>query len=392
MSSTSFFKRYPKLSIVIFNILLLFFIFVVFEIILRIFTPSWLAYTMNYLATGKGFGHGTDANWDIKNKDGRFYSFTPNSTFKIYHEEYENTVHINNLGGRSSFPGEKADTANIIPFTGDSFVMGVGVEDTETMVSVTKKLTNHNFVNLGVGGSCMPIQRNFIKARYDELGHPKTVLYGFFFGNDFSDIIKEYSKNTDTASLHTGSPKQNGFMWRVNNLINNNGFLKRLYTLQFIKQKILNIKNKDLEKTRDFMETIFLIMNKTDTSYINLATSLIDKEAEFLSKEPYTPVVIFIPDNSQVNNAIRKKKSAYYNIDEKNLDPLLPNQILRDVLNKYKIKYIDPTQCLGAHLSDGALYYTKDNHFTKLGQKVFSECIADSLQKILAQQINKPNK
>ena len=78
--------------------------------------------------------------WKTKYKNGEFYSFTPNSTFKIYHAEYENVVHINSLGGRSTALNELADTNNIIPFTGDSFVMGVGVEDTENIVSLCKKI------------------------------------------------------------------------------------------------------------------------------------------------------------------------------------------------------------------------------------------------------------
>lgn len=347
---------------------------------------------MRYINTGDGDSYGTDANWDIKNKDGHFYSFTPNSTFNIYHEEYENIVHINNLGGRSTMPGEMADTTNVIPFTGDSFVMGVGVEDSENLVSITRKTTSNNFLNLGVGGTALPFQRKMIASRYEELGRPSIVIYGFFLGNDFDDIIKEYSKNPDSLLVPDNNPEknssspQNGFMWKLNYYINHNSFLKKLYTLQFIKQKILNIKNKDKEKARQFMDPIFLILNSGDTVYINKAKTLAEKEIALLSKEPYKSIVILIPDRYQVNSSIRKNMCAYYNLDEKTLVPELPNQILVKLLNKYNVKYIDATQCLIKHQQDGPLYYVKDNHFTKLGQKVFSECISDSLKRILKEQ------
>ncbi len=391
MRSTSFFKKYPKLSLVFFNMILLLFIFIVSEIILRVFTPNWLKYTMNYLKTGNGFGYGTDANWKIEYKNGGFYSFTPNSTFKIYHTEYENTVHINSLGGRSTTVNEISDTNNIIPFIGDSFIMGVGVEDTENVVSITQKQTHNNFINLGIGGSCMPIQRKIINARYDELGRPLIVVYGFFLGNDFDDIINEYAKKTDSvfsankAFENKASPTANGFMWKLNYFINHNSFFKKIYTLQFIKQKILNIKNKDRDKVKDRKDPVFSILNSSDTAYINLAKTLVNKEIEVLSKEPYKPIVIIIPDRNQIYYSIRKSMSTYYNLDEKNLRPFLPNQILIEALTKYKIKYIDPTQCLSNHTNEGKLYYTLDNHFTRLGQKMISECIVDSLQKIIRQ-------
>ncbi|MEJ7820776.1 MAG: hypothetical protein WKF85_00565 [Chitinophagaceae bacterium] len=346
---------------------------------------------MKRLNAGNLKGYGTDANWDIKYKDGQFYSFTPNSTFKIYHFEYENTVHINTLGGRVTQLNEKVDTNNIIPFTGDSFVMGVGVEDTENIVSLSKKTTTYNFLNLGVAGSCMPVQRKIINSRYDELGKPSIVIYGFFLGNDYFDIIKIYSNKSsslDSGTAVYGKPGENdgvsskGFVWKLNYIINNNWFLKKLYVLQFIKQKILNMRNKN--KAKDMYEA-FYILNTANTEYIKNATILIDKEIEILSKEPYKSIVVLIPDKYQINTSLRKVMSAYYNIEEKNLNSLLPNKILINALDKYKVKYIDPTQCITNQQSKGDLYYTNDAHFTKLGQKVISDCIKSDLENILQQ-------
>jgi len=383
----SLFKKYPKLSLLFFNIFLLLFILIIFEILLRIFTPNWLSYRMKMINSGNLAGYGTDANWNLKYKDGSFFSFTPNSKFKIYHFEYENTVTINALGGRSNEPGEKTDTTNIIPFTGDSFVMGVGVEDTETVVSLTKKTTGYNFLNLGIAGSCMPIQRKIINMRYEELGKPKIVIYGFWLGNDFDDIMKQNSiTSPDSVSLITNpkeikQPADNGIMWKVNFFINNNKFLRKLYVLQFIKQKIINmqnIKNKE-------MYTPFYLFDSSNTEYINKAKIQIDKEVEILSKEPYKSIVIIIPDKYQINDSLRKSMVNYYSLNEKNINPLIPNQIITETLKKYNIRYIDATQCLKNHQYEQALYYVLDNHFTRFGQKILSECISDSLKKTIAE-------
>jgi hypothetical protein len=385
MKSTSFFKRHPKLSIVFFNLVLLLFIFILFEILLRIFTPNWLQYKMKMLNSGEFKGYGTDANWNIKYNNGEFYSLMPNSTFKIYHFEYENTVHANNLGGRSSVPDEILDTTQLIPFTGDSFIMGVGVEDTETVVSLAKKNMHYNLLNLGIAGTGMHVQRKVINARYNELGQPKVIIYGFWTGNDFDDIIKENEKELDSSSSLVKKPAGNnesvsthGFWWKVNYYINHNRLLNKLYSLQLIKQKILNIKNKS--SNTDPIDPFFLIINNQNTDYITQVKKYLDKEIEALSKEPYKSIIVIMPDKYEVMPDQRKNMLAYYNLDEKNIDISLPNKILKETLNKYKINYIDATECIARQGDAEKLFYVRDNHFTKSGQQVFFDCIADSLE------------
>ena len=388
MKSIFSFKKHPKLSLVFFNLGLLLFIFIVFEITLRILTPDWLKYKMNYLSAGNLKGYGTDGNWSVKLKDGQFYSFTPNSSFKMYHAEYEKTVHINQLGGRCTEVNEKIDTNNIVPFIGDSFTMGVGVEDTETIVAITKRITKKNFLNLGVSGTCIVDQRKIINSRYNELHNPSIVIYGFFLGNDFDEIIKECSKSADTstAAIKTKTISkpilESGFLWDVNYFINHDNFLNKIYTLQFLKQKLLNIFNKNRKDIR--IDPVFQVMNSANEAYLNQVKKILDMEINILSTEPYKSIVVIIPDRYQIYPKIRNDRRAYYNIDEKNINPFLPNQILISFLDKYKIHYIDPTQCLIDHRNEGPLYYTQDSHFTNLGQKTISLCIADTLQKIIS--------
>ena len=66
MSSPTFFKKHPRLSLIFVNLTLLLFIVIVFEIVLRIFTPDWLEYKMHMLRSGEFKGFGTDANLEDK--------------------------------------------------------------------------------------------------------------------------------------------------------------------------------------------------------------------------------------------------------------------------------------------------------------------------------------
>lgn len=389
MRTDSFYKKYPKVTLAFINIIHLLVIVILFESILRLFAPNWLQYKMNMLDSGKFKGYGTDTYWDFKKKNGIFYSFKPNSTFKIYHFEYENTIHINNLGGRSTSNNEKADTINIIPFIGDSFIMGVGVEGSETLVAFTKNKLSYNFLNLGVAGTGLHIQNKIIESRISEIGNPKIVIHGFYTGNDFDDIIKENLKDSVSIAKSAKDFKTNisispnkDLIWTLNNFINNNKILNRLYFIQFLKQKILNIKNKG--NNYSDIDPFFLITNKENANYIDEARKYLDKEINLLSKKSYQPIFIIIPHKYQVYNNMRKHMIAYYGLNEKNIMPDLPNLLLIDVLNKYKIKYIDVTQYLIKHTNEGALYYIKDSHLTPMGNKIVSEGISDSLQNIIS--------
>jgi len=81
--------------------------------------------------------------------------------------------------------------------------------------------------------------------------------------------------------------------------------------------------------------------------------------------------------------------STYYKLDQKFINPFAPTQILIETLKKYKINYIDATQCVSDHQKEGTLYYNDDNHFTKLGQQVFSDCISDTLGMMIKSMINR---
>ncbi len=109
----------------------------------------------------------------------------------------------------------------------------------------------------------------------------------------------------------------------------------------------------------------------------------IDNEISLLSKEPYKSLVVIIPDRIQFDSSLRKNMCDFYGLDQKNIDPFLPRKIILDALKKYKIPYFDPTDCITQHQKEGLLYYTKDNHFTKFGHQIFSECTGEYLRTAL---------
>ena len=151
--------------------------------------------------------------------------------------------------------------------------------------------------------------------------------------------------------------------------------------MQFIKQKLLNIKKKNTNT--DPIDPFFLVINNKNTEYLTQVRKYLEIEVEALSKEPYKPIILIIPDKYEVIPELRKNMLAFYNLDEKNIDVSLPNKILKETLEKYKINYIDATECIGRHADAEKLFYVQDNHLTKSGQQALFECIANSLENII---------
>lgn len=390
MQEDNFYTRHPLLTLVSVNLLVLLSILFLFELGLRIYTPKWLSYRMQAnKSIPQGFG--TDTYWKIKYKNNKFYSYSPNSVFRVTHFEYDKAIHINSLGGRICSATEIEDTVQIIPFIGDSYVFGVGVEDTETVVAVAKKITKYNFLNLGVSGTCLSQQRRILADRYNELGRPKVVIYGFYLGNDFPCIIRlnsETQKRDKRKILGTTEHNNRDAKKVLNDFLRSSYFLRNSYSIQYIKYSIWNIRNR--ESLKD-MPAAYAVMDRRNTEYISNIRKYLDMEISSLKKEPYESVFIVFPDRYQVDDSLRAYTNANNNIDERNIDPMLPNKILIETLRQYNISYIDVTPELLKHKNISSMFFQYDPHMTSLGHYTAGVYIAPQLRKILSEFYTIPN-
>lgn len=382
------------------NIGLLLSIVLLFETALRIFTPDWLEYRMKYLNVKnvEKEKYGSDKTWktrkDNMDDSGRFISFEPNSNFTMYHLEYEKQINIDKYGCRK-IQWNNVDSTEKIIFLGDSFTFGVGVEDDETYVNLLQKHFPHQFLNMGIPGATLPIYRYLIEKRIKELEFPKLFVISFFLGNDFEEIRKHYIKkeNRNNKSVKNNSnikddkdiyAKTFPFLKRVNIIVFDNRFLKKIYTIQYFRQKLLSIVNRGQGKLSD---PIFRVMNTEEKEYHHEIKIYLDKEIyllkSFLEENNSNMLFILIPDRYQTNDNFRKIMCKYYNLDFSKLYELLPNKLIISILNKYNIPYIDSTDYLKRYESPHELYYTQDNHLTNVGHIQVSNSILNELKKYL---------
>jgi hypothetical protein len=317
---------------------------------------------------------GTDKDCPAVWVDGQFKSFMPSSSFEIRHYEYHNKVNIDIHGGRLT---DSASERKVIPFLGNSFTFGVGVEDKETYVSLIA-LKGQNFLNLGVPGSALHSQIDTVELRHSELGHPRFYVFSIYIGNDLTDVYR-YHKALPRAEGVDGKyqDSETSLLKSINELVYYNRYLKRLYTIQYIRQKILSLVNRYTDNDQ-LMNPVFR-MARRDTSELDNASAYFDSELERLKnladKLEFSFVFILLPDVNQVNDKLMQLKAKYYDIGLDQLDMLAPNKKLQESFKFHDIEFIDITDCLRGSENISALYYSIDNHFTKYGHEVSARCL-----------------
>lgn len=345
---------------------------------------------------------GTDLDWKIETRDGMFLRFQPNTQFDVSHIEYRNIAHIDDLGTRRIYPGGTTRKLPMVPFLGDSFVFGVGVEDDESFPSVVaKEFPRITFVNLGVPGSALNLHLRQVRQRHDELGKPTKYVFFFFVGNDFSDILRSAEGKIDTVATAAGSdsdaagvapdhPVQHVARF-VNNAVVHNRLLRRSYFIQWTRRLLLQIHN-DFRRGSGVPPDaypLFLIMDRTDDRYYARAQAALEEQVEALARLQrlldFTSLIIVIPDGYQLIERARSARAEMYGYDQENLDLLRPNRLLESTLQKYGIQYFDATDCLRSFPVAADLYYKSDNHFTKVGNLEFANCVKPALRAFLDQ-------
>jgi hypothetical protein len=83
---------------------------------------------------------------------------------------------------------------------------------------------------------------------------------------------------------------------------------------------------------------------------------------------------LLVPDEHQVDDALRATRAKYYGIEEGDLDASRPNRLISDDLARHNVPFVDGTECVEAN-GGSQLYYKQDMHLTKRGHEVYADCV-----------------
>lgn len=355
---------------------------ILLEVGLRLLPPAWLEQRMRELNVGQPYETEADRAWPIMLEGQAFRQFVPRSSFMVRHYEYQHAATSDELGGRTTpyTPGYR----DVVPFMGDSFTFGVGVEDAETFVSLIAAEASRQppsrvpsrLLNLGMTGTALPNQLDTLELRHEELGSPEVYVFSMFMGNDLTNIRRRYQRSALDGSARV-SGKDRRWIWRANVFVYRHPVLRKLYAIQFLRQKLLTVMNRG---ATGFMDPLFLAM-RTDLSYLDDSLVFLRKElarlTEISSRLAFDAVLLLIPDVHQLDATRRAGKAESFGLSPDVLDARQITLAISRALDEFHILYLDIGPCL-AEAAIGELYYTQDTHFTAAGHARAARCIQRS--------------
>jgi hypothetical protein len=375
----AFLRRHSKKVLFFVNLGVFILLLLTAELGLRILAPTWLQFRMKAarFAGDRPPEVGTDANWKVERKDGRFLRFVPGSSFDVLHSEYGTRAEFDELGGRKVVP--QSDSAELLPWMGDSFAFGLGVEGSEAFVSLLQGAVPQRLLNLGMPGSALHSQRFILENRHVELGRPPLYVFVFYLGNDFADVLS--SRRNDNRQSQSPT-SQEGRLQAMSHSVNsfvNRSVLSGSFLIQYIKRPLLQLLNK---RSPDSMliEPIFLLMDRRLLPYRAEAEAAMDSEMAGLKSDAkrlgFRCLFIAMPDRHQVSGRRLRERARFYGIGLSELETNSPNALLRGLIEKHGFELLDPTGELSRRPDVDSLYYVFDDHLTAAGHRAVAQILS----------------
>jgi hypothetical protein len=375
----AFLRRHPKKVLFSVNLGVFLLLLLIAELGVRMFAPTWLQFRMNAarFAGDRPPEVGTDANWKVERKDGRFLRFVPGSSFDVLHPEYVTPAQFDEFGGRKVVP--QRTSTELLPWLGDSFAFGLGVESSEAFVSLLQGSVPQRLLNLGVPGSALDSHRFIVENRHVELGRPRLYVFVVYLGNDFADVLN--SRRNDNPQPQSPS-RQVGALQAVSLSVNsfvNRSVLSRSFLIQYVKRPLLQLLNKRSPDSL-LIEPIFLLMDRRLQPYRAEAEAAMDSEMAALASDArrlgFRCLFIAIPDRHQVSGRRLRERARFYGIDLSELETNSPNALLRGLIEKHGFELLDPTEEMSRRPDVDGLYYVSDDHLTAAGHRAVAQILS----------------
>lgn len=377
------FFRWPRLAALLFGCSFVLAAFTACELGLRAFGPAWLRERMAVMAFRGPSSIGGDSPDVVVMRGGEPLAYRPSARFSLVHPEYATLVRIDELGGRRV--RGSPDTKDFLPFFGDSFTFGLGVDDDATFVAQLQASFRQRLLNLGMLGASLPHYRFAIGERHVELGRPRVYVIALYLGNDLNDVMRHYASGERTPRAGARRQRASGFFFSRLNYAIEFSPLGGLYTLHYAKHVMLPFINRG--RPEPMQDPIFPLMGG-DPAYAERAYRLFDRDLSQLDalrqQLGFVPVFVLLPDVQQLLSEQRALKADYYGLVPARLDPGAPNRRVAALLRAHGLSVLDPTPAMAAAADRKAFYYRYDNHLTQAGHTFLARWLAARLPALIA--------
>lgn len=283
-------------------------------------------------------------------------------------------------------PVARRDGVSRILVLGDSFTVGADVRQEEAYPKVLERLLNARsarpveVVNAGVGG-WEPFMYVQYYDYYGRQFHPDLVLVGFFVGND------AYNQFTRVEELPTAL--QGRRVSRAAATLGPAASALVFLTEHFNLARLVLLKGPalaDRSRTRcdDFSEDYLAIQRDRMSNHLERderqlalgknALRQISRLQALLAADQIPLLVVFLPDENQINPALRRLLIPTDQLDA--YDFAMPQAMLAETFGTAGIRTLD---LLPAFLANSRCLYNNDTHWTPDGHALAAALIADQI-------------
>lgn len=321
------------------------------------------------------------------------FELRPGYRGKYVKTEFDTTITINSKGYRGREFDLKKDGRFRILIIGDSFTLGIGVQDDESYPSSMEKILTNDYhledieiINAGFAAGFSP-DTYYLYLKERGLGlQPDLILVGFFIGNDIDHRTAFWHKwvRTDSGGLplkieNAGGKVENGhwvlkerrLIYRLPVLKNSHLFHLAVAAGKGFKRRLTGPAGGSSTSWNEF---IYKVAYEERTEFITKKDqTLFRAMARLAAKEKIPLVVIMIPAREQVY------PDEFGLLNHPGLDLEKPQRIFSEFFERERIPYLDLLPYLRARSKESQFYFREDMHWTVKGHELGSKVITDFL-------------
>lgn len=316
------------------------------------------------------------------------YRLSPGYRGRIYNRaEYSNTIRINKQGLRGGELGATDQGGRRILTIGDSFVFGVGVEDTETFTALLAERksdsgTETEGLNAGIPAFGVPDAVSWM-SRHGVALEPDLVIMAIFLGNDLVDASPDREEillvdgllvpGKSSGGLKAWAYRHSHLYVAIKGLLEQPGFMplrSRLGLGEPWKMRTL----------REEFGVYKRSANRDLAPAIAATDEALGRLVDLAETNGFDLVSVLIPSEIQVDPERWRGGLASLDLDPDEYNPGTPTDIFKVLLEEHDIPVLDLGPLFAEGLANGEdLYFRLDRHWTTKGHTVAAERLSEFL-------------
>ncbi len=310
------------------------------------------------------------------------YRLSPGYRGRIYNRaEYSNEIRINEAGLRGSeIASSPMDTLRVL-VVGDSFVFGVGVEDTETFaallpVSLAPDGLEAEGLNAGIPAFGVPDAESWFRRHGAGL-EPDVVVLAIFLGNDLVDASPDREEILLVDGLLVPSQSAGGLKAWLHRHSHLFVAIKGLLEQPGFQPLRAKLGLGEPWKTRTLREELGVYRKTADQELepaIEATHEALGRFKDLSTDLDFDLVAVLIPSEIQLEPDRWHTSLTSLGLDPAEYDPSTPTRIFRKLLARHEIPTLDLGPPFEEGLSQGnELYFRLDRHWTVEGHELAAE-------------------